>query len=111
MIIKTRDNFLDHIIPVVQEGSEADDNLALACRSCNLGKAAHTSGIDPETRVVTPLFNPRQDPWERHFQADSLSEEIRGLTATGRATVARLEMNSRPQVAARHQWMRLGLFP
>ena len=31
--------------------------------------------------------------------------------AMGRATVARLEMNSRLQVAARQQWMRLGLFP
>jgi len=102
---------VDHIIPVVQEGGEADTNLALACRSCNLGKAAHASGIDPETRVEVRLFDPRQEVWERHFQADPRSGEIRGLTAIGRATVAQLEMNSRLQVAARQQWMRLGLFP
>jgi hypothetical protein len=102
---------VDHILPVVQGGADVDANLALACRSCNLRKAAHTRGFDPESLVEVRLFDPRQDNWERHFRPDSLTGEIRGLTEIGRATVARLEMNGQLQVAARHQWMRLGLFP
>ena len=32
---------------------DAETNWALACRSCNLFKAAHVSGIDPESvRIV-----------------------------------------------------------
>jgi len=34
-----------------------------------------------------------------------------GAGPIGRVTVACLEMNSMAQVAARQQWMRLGLFP
>jgi len=33
------------------------------------------------------------------------------LTAIGRATIARLQMNSPAQLAARQQWVRLRLFP
>jgi hypothetical protein len=102
---------VEHIMPRVQGGTEAETNLALACRACNLCKAVHTSGTDPETLAAVPLFHPRKDPWERHFEADASSGEIRGLTAIGRATVAQLDMNSQLQVTARLQWMRLGLFP
>ena len=102
---------VDHVVPIVREGDEADANLALACRSCNLRKAVHTRGVDPETSAWVRLFHPRQDRWESHFQAELPSGEIRGLTTIGRATVARLEMNNPIQVAAQRQWMRLGLFP
>ena len=61
--------------------------------------------------AVVPLVHPRKDPWERHFEADASSGEIRGLTALGRATVARLDMKSQLQLTARLHWMRLGLFP
>ncbi len=39
------------------------------------------------------------------------SGEIVGHTPIGRATVVRLGMNSEAQIAARKQWVRLGLFP
>ena len=102
---------VEHIIPVSREGTDTDFNWALACRSCNLRKAAHISGIDPGSKSVVRLFNPREDRWEEYFQADVENGEIEGVTAIGRATVARLEMNSETQMAARRQWMRLGLFP
>jgi hypothetical protein len=70
----------------------------------------HIGGVDPETRSKVRLFNPRYDHWEEHFQADPESGKITGLTAIGRATIARLEMNSEIQILARRQWMRLGLF-
>jgi hypothetical protein len=102
---------VEHIIPVSGGGIDTETNWALACRSCNLRKAMHVSGIDPEGLAVIRLFHPREDRWEEHFWVETERGAIEGLTAIGRATIARLEMNSEVQVAARRQWMRLGLFP
>jgi hypothetical protein len=102
---------VEHIIPVSLDGLDVETNLALACRSCNLRKAAHLRGIDPESQSIVPLFHPRRDGWEEHFRTTLRSGEIEGITAVGRATIDRLKMNSDAQVAARRQWMRLGLFP
>jgi hypothetical protein len=102
---------VEHITPVALAGPGSEVNWALACRSCNLRKAAHVSSIDPETQAVAPLFHPRRDRWEEHFRATEGLGTIEGLTPAGRATVSRLELNSDAQIAARRQWMRLGLFP
>jgi HNH endonuclease len=102
---------VEHIIPASRGGGDAVGNRALACRSCNLRKAAHISGIDPESQAEIRLFHPRDDQWEEHFRVDAESGKIEGLTPIGRAAVARLEMNSESQGVARRQWMRLGLFP
>jgi hypothetical protein len=102
---------VEHIRPVSRGGTDTEKNQALACRSCNLRKATHVGGIDPESEAMVRLFNPRHDLWEEHFQAGPESGEIIGLTAIGRATIARLQMNSEAQMSARRQWMRLGLFP
>ena len=73
--------------------------------------AAHVSSSGPASDAVVRLFHPREDQWEDHFQVAPESGEIVGRTPIGRATVARLGINSAAQVAARQQWMRLGLFP
>lgn len=102
---------VEHVVPVARDGEDTAANWALACRACNLYKAAHVSGSDPESYVVVRLFHPREDQWEDHFQIATDSGRIIGRTPIGRATVARLGMNSEAQVAARQHWMRLGLFP
>lgn len=102
---------VEHIIPVSRDGPDSENNWALACRSCNLCKATHVGGVDPNNQMIARLFHPRQDRWEDHFRADMESGVIEGLTAVGRATVVRLNMNSEAQIAARRQWMHLGLFP
>lgn len=102
---------VEHILPVSRGGIDTENNRALACRSCNLHKAIHISGVDPESHAVVRLFNPQYDRWEEHFQTDPESGEIKGFTAIGRATIAQLEMNSEAQMLARRQWMRLGIFP
>jgi hypothetical protein len=61
--------------------------------------------------VEVSLFDPRQDRWSDHFQANPDTGELIGLTAIGRATLAALRMNSESQRAARRVWLRLGLFP
>ncbi len=67
---------VEHIIPVSRGGADAEVNWALACRSCNLRKAAHVNGIDPESQTIVRLFHPREDRWKEHFRADAESGEI-----------------------------------
>lgn len=102
---------VEHIVPLVLGGTDSEVNLALACRSCNLWKSAHITGVDPEGEVVVALYNPRQNDWAEHFEVEGERGEFIGRTAIGRATVAQLKLNSNVQLAARQQWMRLGLFP
>jgi len=102
---------VEHIVPVFRGGDDTAVNWALACRACNLYKATHVSGNDPESFTIVRLFHPREDQWEDHFRVTAESGEIEGLTPIGRVTVVRLGMNRAAQVVARQQWVRLGLFP
>jgi hypothetical protein len=102
---------VEHIIPLSRQGTDADSNLALACRSCNLRKGTRISGNDPESNIEVRLFHPRQDKWSDHFLADIESGNIQGISSIGRVTVHALEMNSQPQIMARKLWIRLGIFP
>lgn len=88
---------VDHIVPVRAGGPTAAANLALACVSCSLRKAARRSAPDPETGELTALFHPRLDSWQRHFRWEGV--RIAGLTPSGRATAEALRMN-RPVVLA-----------
>jgi hypothetical protein len=102
---------VEHIVPVLAGGSESEGNWALACRSCNLHKGAHVTGVDIESEAVVSLFDPRKHRWEDHFQVEMVTGKILGLTAVGRATIARLEMDSEAQITARKRWIQIGLFP
>jgi len=92
---------VEHITPLSKAGKDELPNLALACRSCNLYKASHEEFVDPDTEKLTPLFNPRADAWQEHFEIDLLTAEITGLTPNGRATIACLRFNSSAQEIAR----------
>ena len=102
---------VEHIIPVSLRGANDDSNLALACRACNLHKSDHLTGVDETTQCEVPLFHPRQDRWNDHFQVDTETGVISGKTPEGRATVSRLRMNVEMQLEARRLWMRLEIFP
>lgn len=100
---------VEHITPQSRGGETTEDNLALSCRSCNLYKADFVSALDEATQREVALYNPRQDVWREHFTVIGETGEIEGLSETGRATVSRLRINSEAQVAARRQWLQLGL--
>jgi hypothetical protein len=102
---------VEHIVPISRGGDNAEFNLALACRSCNLRKGTRSSGVDPKSDTEARLFNPRQDEWNEHFQLETESGKLLGRTLIGKVTVACLEMNSKTQIMARGLWIRLGLFP
>jgi 5-methylcytosine-specific restriction endonuclease McrA len=59
---------VDHIVPRVAGGKTIAENLALACVSCSLRKAARQIAADPETTTEVPLFNPRTQAWTDHFR-------------------------------------------
>ena len=50
---------VEHIIPLAKGGADDESNLWLACPICNGHKSDKVTALDPETRTVVPLFNPR----------------------------------------------------
>ena len=102
---------IEHIVPLSLGGQSEEGNLALACRSCNVHKAARTDGLDPKSGEAVRLYHPRIDEWQSHFVVMPETTEIVGRTPIGRVTVTLLQLNRESQRVARHQWMRLGLFP
>lgn len=83
----------DHLIPQSLGGNDTENNLALACHRCNGRRYNFTDGIDPETQIPIPLFNPRQHDWSEHFIWSVDGQKILAITAIGRATLNRLDMN------------------
>ena len=102
---------IEHIIPLSQNGTDDEANLALSCRSCNIHKTDRLTGFDETTQTEVRLFHPRRDRWEEHFRMEPETASIQGMTAVGRATVMLLQMNNSIQLAARSRWLQIGLFP
>jgi len=84
---------IDHIVPEARGGTSDEENLWLACPMCNSHKADRQEAVDPESQVTVPLFNPRAERWDEHFEWVEAGAIIRGKTPKGRATVAALQMN------------------
>lgn len=82
---------VDHVVPVKVGGVTEAENLALACVSCSLRKAARQQVVDPQTGQEVVLFNPRKNEWHWHFRLEGV--HLLGITQCGRATVAALAMN------------------
>ncbi len=98
-------------------GSDALDNLALACRRCNERRYNFVAGVDPETQEIVPIFNPRQQMWAEHFVWQDQGIVIEGTTPIGRATCLRLDLNDTryPENDSiretRRFWIQTGLHP
>jgi hypothetical protein len=102
---------VEHIIARAQGGSDNPENLALACGGCNGFKGAKLTSIDPETNSEASLFHPRQERWEDHFAWSDDQLQIVGLTPTGRATIALLQMNRIGLQNLRRALILMGLHP
>jgi len=83
---------LDHVVPVAAGGLTVLDNLALACIHCSLRKGARVMAPEPKSGRPVRLFHPRQQQWNHHFRWSD--NELLGITATGRATIDALALNS-----------------
>lgn len=108
---------VDNLIPKSIGGFDELNNLALASRRCNERCYNFVAGYDSETKAIVPLFNPRQQIWSEHFLGSANGKTIIGVTATGRATCKRLDMNDElyPEndsiMSARGFWIQAGLHP
>jgi hypothetical protein len=100
---------IDHVAPRASSGATTLENLALACVSFSLRKAARIEARDPKTGRVVALFNPRIQDWSEHFIANR-KMRIGGRTPTGRATIGALAMNRAAAIAIRQELARLGQF-
>jgi HNH endonuclease len=94
-----------HIEHVARQhgGMDASENLALACPECNFRKGPNLASLDPESGGLIPLFNPRVDRWEEHFE--ERGPRVAGKTPAGRATARLLGFD-----AAERQELRAAIF-
>jgi hypothetical protein len=99
---------VDHIISQKHHGRTVENNLALACYSCNSFKGPIIAGIDTETGDLTPLFNPRLMRWDDHFAWDGPA--LLGRTTTGRVTIDVLRINLPERIEHRDLLLREGAF-
>jgi hypothetical protein len=100
---------IDHVIAEVHDGQTIASNLCLCCFARNRHKVPNIAGVDPKTRKVVPLFNPRRHQWSRHFRWDGAV--LVGLTPTGRAAVRVLKINLDHRVGLRQELIEEGVFP
>ena len=90
---------VDHIVAEKHGGTTTEDNLALACSTCNLHKGSDIGSLDPLTGELVPLFHPRRERWQEVFHL--VGAEIVARTAAARATVRLLQLNRPDRVAER----------
>ena len=108
---------IDHIKPRSLDGTDDVNNLALACSRCNQRRYNFTVGSDLETQAEVTLFNPRSQQWQEHFIWSEDGTKILGVTAIGRATCDRLDVNDeryqgvRSIQEARGLWIKAGCHP
>ena len=99
---------LDHIIATQHGGRTDYSNLALACGHCNSQKGPNVGGIDPLTKSLVALFNPRAQRWTAHFHY--AGARLVALTASGRATMEVLAMNHPRRVKLREELLEAEFF-
>jgi hypothetical protein len=100
---------VDHAIAVKHGGLSTEENLVLACLPCNRYKGSDLTSIDPITKQVTVLFNPRLHEWNEHFQIDQ--GYILGKTTIGRTTIFLLRLNEPKRLMIRQALILQKLYP
>jgi HNH endonuclease len=100
---------VDHIFAEKHGGTTIEHNLCLACADCNAFKGSDLTSLDPLTGLIEPLYHPRTDKWQEHFQLLETGV-IEPQTATGRVTVKLLRMNRLDVIDERARLIRLGSY-
>jgi hypothetical protein len=98
---------IDHVIPKQHGGSDCVENLCLSCSHCNWQKGPNLAGL--LNGKIYPLFNPRRQIWQRHFEWDQTI--LVGKTGCGIVTVQVLDVNSENRIALRETLLFEGRFP
>ncbi|MEO1792499.1 MAG: HNH endonuclease signature motif containing protein [Cyanobacteria bacterium J06629_19] len=98
---------IDHVIAEKHGGKTIENNLAFACKLCNTLKGSDLASIDPNSKEVVRLYQPRQDHWHNHFQCKEA--ELIPLTDIARTTVWLLQLNRADRLMERPLWLDSGL--
>ena len=98
---------IDHITASQHRQDDDLDNLALCCPKCNRKKGPNLAGIDPDMGSLVPLFHPRRQLWTDHFRWNR--PVVVGISPTGRATIAVLDLNSEQRLRLRQALIAEGL--
>ena len=101
---------IDHITSLKHDGETEPENLAYACTLCNRNK-----GTDLGTRLekggpIVPFFNPREDNWFEHFEADKIGMIV-PKSLIGEATVKIFGMNHADSIIERRLLIAVGRYP
>lgn len=99
---------VDHIIARQHGGRTSLSNLAWSCLRCNKHKGPNIAGLDPVTNRLVPLFHPRRQRWDRHFEWDD--PILIGRTRIARATIYVLAINDPDAIEFRSELMAEGVF-
>ena len=99
---------VEHIIALQHRGTDELSNLAWACSRCNRHKGTNLSAVDPDSKTVVPLFNPRREKWIDYFEIGGAL--IMGKSPVGRATAQLLQMNAQRRVELRFELISEGLW-
>lgn len=100
---------VDHVIAVKHGGLSIEGNLVLACLPCNRYKGSDLTSLDPITKQITLLFNPRARRWDDHFKIER--GYIVGLTDIGRTTIFLLKLNESKRLMIRQALASQNLYP
>lgn len=96
---------IDHITPISEGGTDALENLALACFHCNRYKS------DKQLVGKVSLFNPREMSWERHFIWSKDALRILPKTETGKVTIELLQLNRKRLITIRADDVKVNRHP
>jgi hypothetical protein len=99
----------DHIIAIKHGGASVPENLAWSCFDCNRFKGSNVASVDLLTGGIIPLFNPRTQLWQEHFQL--VGCEILPLTSVARVTATLLKFNLPQRVEVRKALQKTGRYP
>ena len=100
---------VDHVISEKHGGETVSENLALSCSFCNQAKGSDVGSIDFETGEYVRFYHARRDQWMEHFEIDTATGEILGMSAIGRVTVRLLQMNRAAYLPERLMLLQAGV--
>ena len=100
---------VDHVIATQHHGETTADNLCVACFACNRRKGPNLAGRNELTGELVPLFHPRRDEWETHFEWQGPT--LIGKTTVGQVTIDVLAINLTRRVDHRAALIVEGVFP
>jgi hypothetical protein len=101
---------IEHIISEKHGGATTEENLAYACVFCNRYKGSDIASLSPAGNLVR-LYNPRTDPWSKHFQLSADGITVVALDEIGQVTVSLLELNHSDRLVERQTLRAIGRFP